>query len=432
MKKYFKSVLKIRNKILIFKPNKNIRLSFYISKVEGGDNTEFTTQDLDNIMLLNTQTNIDSSLFEFKSSKLDEGIFGLMDEKVLKSRLTGADLDIYNYNSDRVFTHFVPTKLEPQTYFEPDCSFVSFGEEENDFAQCILADQDILTKDTSQIVHTFKGYLVLYNAEFSVLRQFGEQDLKEVYISRELIDKYQLRNGDQVLCACKKFEDRFIVSKLFAINQINCAKWDINRLWFSDIKPSKARQNLKIANSNWQKVDDKFGVFKGDNIYMYMAKTSQKVSVLENLMAFLSESFDKIVYINTEVKNIITFDEQYDICKFYTMITAGNKDKFLATLLGINYARRLMELGKNVAIIIDDIDSIIALDKNFDEQMPVSTTLLNTLKASKKGACTIFSLVPLRLRTIKSIELPNVLKLAETLAVMFSNNLIDIKNSYRI
>ena len=100
--------------------------------------------------------------------------------------------------------------------------------------------------------------------------------------------------------------------------------------------------------------------------------------------------------------------------------------------LGANYARRLIELGKNVAIIIDNLDAIVGLDNMHNGELPLCKTLLSSAIATKDGAITLFTLISLRTDSVGSYTLHELFKSAETLGVVVDNNEIDLYNSYRI
>ena len=90
-------ILKKIKPICVFVPN-DIRLSFYIAPMgDVSSKQDFTAQDLNSIMLLNSKKEVNPSLFD-QSIKVDEStIYRLLDEGVLKNQPTGADLGIYNY-----------------------------------------------------------------------------------------------------------------------------------------------------------------------------------------------------------------------------------------------------------------------------------------------------------------------------------------------
>ena len=142
--------------------------------------------------------------------------------------------------------------------------------------------------------------------------------------------------------------------------------------------------------------------------------------------------FDKVVYINLNYNEFIDFNGNYNVAKFCADVNDKPNKKGAIALLGINYAKRLIELGKNVAIIVDDIDSIQVVENDLKNEVPILKNLLNCSKVSKNGSATDFTVVPLRFSTLRSVKLPEICKANETLGIVVDNNEIDLFHSYRI
>jgi hypothetical protein len=419
-------LVKNTKSIKIFVPN-DVRLSFYI--VPLGDvstKTTFTKQNLDSIALLEAQDFVNTTLFS-QSDFIEAGnIYALLDEKVLKGTKTGADLGIYNYSpiSNEEKLNDKNTNVKNKTI-----SYDDYG-----FRYCVLAEENPLGGNETQVVLTFRGYLEVTSGEFSFIRNCdcSKKQFSIVYMPKYYVDKYHLRHGDEIVCTCKEDNGKMIISSLFTINQISRYQWDVNRPWFNELKNGKPKA-LKGKGEYTQTIINKFGLFKSDNVFMYLTKTTQKQQTLSQLINELGQMFDKLIYINPNYNHINTVDEQYDIAKFCTKLNDCKNKKVTTILLGAQYAKRLIEMNESVAIIIDDIEAIVSLDSDNADEMPICTTLLSTAIASTpKGSGTCFSIVSLRTREIKSVILPNVCKSAETLGVVIDNNEIDLFNSYRV
>ena len=288
--------------------------------------------------------------------------------------------------------------------------------------------------EQTKVVRTFKGYLEVTTSEFSTIRKcnYDNDDIAEVYIPQEYIHKYQLRNGDEIMCTCKESNGNMLMSSLFTINQISRVKWDIDRPWFNNLK-NIAPTTINAGGDYIQTIANKFRLFCGDNVFLYLNKSSQKNQILSNIFDELSEVFDKVVYINTKYNPTTKVSDNYNVVKFCALFTEESENKIAIALLGANYAKRMIELGKRVAVIIDDVESIMTLDKqHYGDEMPISKTILSSAKVSTIGSGTTFSVISLRTQEISAYEMNSMFKLAETLGIVFENNEIDLFNSYRV
>ena len=419
------AILKHNIVVKAFMPN-DIRLSFYISPI--GDinhRQQFSVDDLKDLTLISSDNFINNDLFD-NYVDTDSNIYTLFDEGVLEHCLTGADLGIYDYNTISNTIEVDDTKVY-SNHIEGD----DYG-----FGYCVLAEECIYGSEQTQIVKTFKGYLdIVKDSEYSIIRRCNclKNDISKVYIPQYYIKKYQLRNGDELLCTCKKVDEIMVLDSLFTINQEARYNFDCNRPWFKDLSISINSKKLRGNGEYTKNICNKFKMFEGDSIFVYLTRKSQKVQLLPSLVKEINTMFDTLIYINTEYSLPINMLDDCNILQFCTLSSANASEKQSTILLGAHHARRLVELGKKVAIIVDDIDSIIELDKVYNGEMPISKTLFNSIKSCENnGSNTIFILVPLRNSTIKTFKLDGFYKTRETLGVVIDNNELDLFKSYRI
>ena len=88
-----------------------------------------------------------------------------------------------------------------------------------------------------------------------------------------------------------------VVTSLFNVNQISRYNWNYERPWIRDLKQIKTSRDLKPAGDFSQEIVGRFGLFKGDNVFMYLTKNSQKNIFIPQLIDELDKIFDKIIYI---------------------------------------------------------------------------------------------------------------------------------------
>lgn len=425
--------LKMVKRYKIAIPN-YIRLSFYMFPINDNSfQTSLSNEDIEIIKNLDTyeKDNLTDTI-----KYVDEGdLYSLMVEGAIKGRPTGADTGIYNYppikaskNLSIDLSKFIGEKFISSIDDDSECG--TYYDSKDLFANCVLAETDISGMEYSKVIKTFKGYLQIRLGEFSFIRNCEcNSDISIVYVPQQYIHQYQLRNGDELVCTCKEDKGYMVLSSLFSINKISCANWNPNRPWFNSLKFSDA-QNIKSSGQFMQSIITKFDLYKGDNMFLYLSKTCQKQKTLPKLIGELEDMFDYIVYLNPKYSSVPYIDKCYKIAKFCTPINAELKHQQNIILLGANYAKRLVELGNKVAVIVDDAESIMELETEID--LPICKTVYSCSINGKDAYSNSFSVISLKNRLIKDIKFNKILKSAETIGIMFDNNEIDTFNSYRV
>lgn len=416
-------------------------------KGDESNKLEFTKADLDSLILLDNNVAINTDLVDNKVTFSQEGnIYALYAEDVLKNQLTGANLGIYDYDElDKLFGN---TRLKQIHNYKPEKigdikseknlnelqSTSLWAEEEYGFDKCVLAEGNSLDDGVSNVVITFKGYLEVSKKEFSVIRRCNLDGSKitEVFIPAEFISKYKLRNGDEIICTCKECDGRMLLGSLLSINQIPYYDWNCDRPLFNDLLCSKKIKKIQCNGEYIEPIVSKFGLYKGDNTLVYINKNTPKTQMLNKFICELSEAYDKVIYINPCYKSNVELPDNQNIVKFCSHFNEKVNTQITIALLGANYARRLIELGNDVAIVIDDIDAIVSLDYQNVEELPLCKTILNSAKSTTKGSVSIYTLISLRSNSIDSFVPYAIFKSVETLGIVIDNNEVDLYNCYRI
>jgi len=422
---------------------KNTRLKLYLAPK--GDlyyNKEFTSDDLQSIMLLDADDTINSGLIETPKTFEDGDIYALMDEGVLKGRKTGADLGLYDY--EPIVDEIEPTRnnlLNHAQGYKPEILTDTLNiyddiEDDQDYAfsHCMLAEENPLGEEDTQVILTFKGYLEVTKSNFSILRRCdGESlNLSVVYVPEYFVRKYQLRNGDEILCTCKEIDGKMLLNSLLTINEQLHHRWNCSRPWFKDLQQCNKPKKISLSGKYIQPIINKFGLYYGDNVFVYINKNTQKNKMLDKFTNDLCNMYDKVIYINPQCRSSTAISSNYNIVKFCANIDDSFRTQTIVALLGANYAKRLIEMGKNIAVIIDDIDTIASLDKDNIDEMPVCKTVLTCTKASNEGDGTSFTLIQLRTEIVNTFKVHNIFKSIETLGIVIDDNEIDLYNSYRV
>lgn len=427
------------------------------SSYKGG----FTSSDLEKICLLESDNELNYNLCVTSGKPKEDkaSIFKLLNEGALNGVLTGGDTGIYKYkeikedsiqenepNQEDDFASYEELLKNPiiskitgdkSTYLGTNTlttSIIADGfsqEYDQSFAECMLAQFDPLGGPKTQIVRTFKGYLEVARP-WGILHRSNchSKNVERVYIADYYIDKYLLRNGDEISCMYVEKQGKYIVESLLTINDECYCNWDKNRVWFNDIKSVSKPIVLKADKDNaCTKVVNGLEMCRGDFVSVYLKDASRGGGWIEKFIAGANSTFDKVVVINPKVKSNYQLVEGLNIVNFCAEFTDSRYKQTLTCLLGANYVKRLVELGKNVLVVVDDVNSVYALDECYNGEKPITKTLLSCVKSYKKGGSIMFGIVPFSKE--EGDREYSLFKSLETVGLVIDKAEADIYSSYR-
>lgn len=439
----------------ILKNNRNIKLLAKDVKMDfrmimAGDFSivkNLSDKDLESINWIDAQSTLMDCALNTSKDFENGNIYFLMDEGVLEDRPTGADLGIYNYEpieDENVvvkktydYSKFISDyKPEAIVYNQEEAEeeIYEANKEDFKFRYCVLAEGNSMGGEDTDIIITFKGYLEVTSLDFSIIRRCdGERArFSVVYMPQYYVRKYQLRNGDEIICTCKESNGKMLMTSLMTINATPYYRWECKRPWFRELAIYNRARKVKVSGEFTNVIDKKLKLLKGDNVFVYINKNSPKANTLNTMIEEFSKSFDKVIYINPNYKDVLAIPDENNVIKFCTRFEDSVRAKTLVALLGANYAKRLVEINHNIAVIVDDIDAIAELDMEYLNERPISKTILNSAKATKDGSATSFTMVSLKLNTFKSFSKNNIFRNVETLGIVIDKNQVDLYHSYRV
>ena len=129
----------------------------------------------------------------------------------------------------------------------------------------------------------------------------------------------------------------------------------------------------------------------GENVYVYGSNNNDNTTSIINLMN--SCEIENKLYINISIaeKNKI-FLSNIGYCeKFVSNITDDIEMARRIVFLATERAKRILEVGEDVLIVVDDISSIYGIDK---DGLNLVKNLVAITKEAKKGSITIFAVMP--------------------------------------
>ena len=451
----------MRDKMKItLKNNKKVKLNKKCVKQLYFSLNDKSIKDFQKILDLEDKFNYGLLDYNYTDERFGN-INSLLSEGVLENIPTGEDTGIYNYkevddledepeeeeDEFEKYEIFLQKKennkdLDNEFKYEDEEDFSPFGfygyTKENDFGfmpfrKCMLAQSNPLGGSETAVVTTFRGYLeVMY--PFGVIRKSeydSEDELNAVYIPEYFINRYKLKNGDQIMCTCTKLENgKMVLESLLSINEILLAEWNVFRPSYNTMEYKKKHKKVRCHGEYMDIICKEFGLQTGDNVYIYLDKNTNKKEFIGQFINDLISGYDKVVYINPNFNPLRSYVDNLDIIKFCTKCNESFNIQSRIVLLGVNYAKRLVELGYNVAMVIDDINAIALLDKDFNGEMPITKTVLCCSKDTDHGSLSNYLIIPPVSECVVNVD--KMFKSIENLELIMDNNELDIYNSCRI
>ena len=262
-----------------------------------------------------------------------------------------------------------------------------YGIDHNSFSNYLSFNQmqsDFVYDDMTTVL----GYVdVDANGTAGVLFKDTNLDKYLRYIlPTSISEEYNLKSGDLVLV---EIAEQGVVKTLYEINGHLVKNFKAkDRKDFNNIKHVSISRPLNFKSDKYNKLNMK----KGEIIYLYGHDNAHNTRVCVDLAN--SCDIAHKIYINASIteKNASLLDELNQSVEAFTTRLVDEKKitQFIVSLAG-ERARRIVENGEDVLLIIDDIRTINALDT---EERNVTKTMLTLARDSKdSGSVTIIAVM---------------------------------------
>lgn len=263
-------------------------------------------------------------------------------------------------------------KLDVSRFFEEDVV--------DDYAKSQAVDKKMVFND-SEVDTGFEidGVLELHTSGYGFLRTDNyEASRKDIYVSMQNIRKYNLRKGDKVKCIAKVVRegDSAALQNVLDINGLNPELF-LKRKSFDDLVPCYPNKRLKLEiegqeNDLAVRCIDLFApIGRGQRglivappktgkttLLKMMAQSIEKQYKDVNLMVLLIDERPEEV---TDMKNSIKSEV------IFSTFDEGAEHHVRTAELAINRAKRLVEVGQDVVILMDSITRLARAYNNIVE-----------------------------------------------------------------
>ena len=235
---------------------------------------------------------------------------------------------------------------------------------------------------------TVAGWVELVNGNSALLWVVKDFKIENYFISKEVIKDYEVKHGDRVVAEVEAGENGKVIKRIFSINDYPIMKLPEQRVDYSEIFHNVPNRKLKFKSKSFQNLN----LYIGENVYIYGKNNNQNTSVAVDIMN--DSEIENKIYINISIaeKNKIYLSNLKHSENFLANITDDVNIVRRMIMLAVERAKRILEKGEDVLIVVDDVSSIFGVDK--DELNLVKNLISITKEGNENGSITILAVMP--------------------------------------
>ncbi len=272
-----------------------------------------------------------------------------------------------------------PSKRGAPPKIKIDISEFIINEKEitNIYENVTIEAQTIKLNDNTNEEVVVEGVLEQHSSGFGFLRVNNYENSKEdVYVSLQNIRKYNLRKGDKVKCKAKTVRegDSMALQEVVAINDLTPETF-LKRANFDDLIPYYPTERIKLETNNNDLAIRCIDLFAplgmGQRGLIVAPPKTGKTTLLKLIAQSIEEN-------HKDVKLIVLLiderpEEVTDIKRsvkgevVFSTFDEGAEHHIRAAELVVNRAKRLVEVGQNVVILMDSITRLARAYNNVIE-----------------------------------------------------------------
>lgn len=263
-------------------------------------------------------------------------------------------------------------------------------EERNVFSVPNITNSVTLCQPVSTINYMFKdavsvvGYVELMPNGAGLLWQLKDFTSSAFYIPIEKIKTYKLKFGDRLVADIKLQDGQMIVDEILNINNVPISKYNSKRKDYNSISHQIPKKLIKFINEKYNNLN----LMHGESFYFYGSNNNDNTIALLDMLKN-ADNVSKI-YLNISIaeKNKVYLKNLNDIEMFFSLITDENIHAKTIINLAIERAKRLMECGNHVVLVVDDMLSISSVD---DENLSMVKSIASLTKNANSSSISLFA-----------------------------------------
>ena len=277
----------------------------------------------------------------------------------------------------------------------------------------------------------YRGYLeVLYNGSGLLRNKITSSTLENecCYVSISILRSHNIKEGDEIICNAYSIDGNkpAICDEIISVNKIP----------YKELGDREEFENLTVVPC--EEIDvveplNQIGLKYGDTIFAYNNSLDDFTNFVVKFANDNKKVFDNMIYLSSSNR-----EDKYDILKGFPdeVFISDYQESFAnqqrISFMAINRAKRLVELGKNVCLYIQDILELVSLDnRNNTGELPISKSIIGSAKNFKNGSLTIVCGFRPVLFPFMKQKIYTTFPILETCGLQITSKGVDILNSYR-
>ena len=246
---------------------------------------------------------------------------------------------------------------------------------ENEGKEYIFKDSE---EENVKDCFVIEGVLEQHISGYGFLRVNNYENSKEdIYVSMQNIKKYKLRKGDKVKAKAKVVRegDSAALQEVIAINDLSPEIYQ-NRSNFDDLIPYYPTDRIKLEVEGESDVSirciDLFAPLgKGQRGLIVAPPKTGKTTLLKKIAKAIETNHKEVklivLLIDERPEEVTDIKRSINGEVVYSTFDEGEQHHIRAAELVINRAKRLVEVGKDVVILMDSITRLARAYNNFTE-----------------------------------------------------------------
>jgi len=235
---------------------------------------------------------------------------------------------------------------------------------------------------------TVAGWLELVNNNSALLWVEKDFKIESYFVPNEVLNLINVKMGDRVVAEVSVDENIKVVKKIFSVNSCPILQLPEERNCYENVSHNLPSRMIKFKNSEYESLN----LMIGENAYFYGSNNNTNTTTIINLLN--ATDIQNKLYVNVSLadKNKIFVSALDSAEKFVVGITEDVDVSRRMIFLATERAKRILEEGEDVLIVVDDIMSIIGVDR---EDLNLVKNLVSITKEGKnKGSITLFAIMP--------------------------------------
>lgn len=248
-------------------------------------------------------------------------------------------------------------------YFEPEKDYSKPYQISEETKYYVFNDSEIPTNEWQM-----EGVFEQTGVNFGFLRAYNyENSQEDVYVRRDIMKKYNLRNGDKVKAEVKTLYkgENPAVQKVLSINDLDVEVF-AKRANFDELLPSYPTERLTLENSEGSlstRIIDLFApIGKGQRGLIVAPPKTGKTTLLKQIAKSIESNHPQakliVLLIDERPEEVTDIKRSTGAEVVFSTFDEKPEHHVRAVELVVERAKRLVEVGQDVVILMDSITKL--------------------------------------------------------------------------